>query len=134
MPSDSTVVLLGHLTREPKTRTVNTKNGEKMVSNMTVALDQYGKDEAAFVDITTWGKSAEFSVDWGKGDLIYARGNLAMDRWEMDDGTRRQKVLVNAQFAAKTRAAYKSGGDSKPQETPQPSEPDQKSEEDDLPF
>src|SRR5437660_796938 len=103
MPSFNSVVLLGHLTRDPElrytpqgiavcemalgvNRTFTRKSGEKV-------------DEVAFVDLTCWNRLAEVAAEFlKKGRPVLVAGHLAQDRWEEEGtGKKRSKLRVVAE-------------------------------------
>lgn len=100
MPSYSSVVLLGHLVRDPELR--YTPNGVA-VCDFTLAVNRkYSKkdgekvDEVAFVDVTVWNRVAEISAEYlKKGRAALVAGHLSQDRWEdKDTGQKRSKLRV----------------------------------------
>jgi single-strand DNA-binding protein len=51
-------------------------------------------DEATFVDITLWGRTAEIASEYlGKGSQILIEGRLKLDTWEKD-GKKNYKLRV----------------------------------------
>lgn len=103
MPSMNSVVLLGHLTRDPELR--YTPQGAA-VCEFTLALNRrYSKkdgekvEEVAFVDVTVWNRLAEISAEYlKKGRAALVCGHLTQDRWEdKDTGQKRSKLRVVGQ-------------------------------------
>ena len=103
MPSVNSVVILGHLTRDPELR--YTPQGAA-VCEFTLALNRrYSKkdgekvEEVAFVDVTVWNRLAEISAEYlKKGRAALVCGHLIQDRWEdKDTGQKRSKLRVVGQ-------------------------------------
>jgi len=96
MASFSNVVIVGNLTRDVELNTVATKNGDKQVADITVAVDDgYGENKAvSFIDVTLWGQPAKFASDFmGKGWPVLVHGTLKQETWEKD-GQRRSKIKI----------------------------------------
>ena len=102
MNSVNTVLLIGHLTRNPKLRT--TSSG-KAVCDFGLALNRRWLDingdshqEATFVDVTAWNQQAEvISAYCQKGRPVVVEGRLEQERWESPAGERRSRLKVVAQ-------------------------------------
>lgn len=118
MASFNSVVLLGHLARDPELR--YTPQG-KAVADFTIAVNRkYTKqngekvEDVAFIDITVWDRMGESCAEYlKKGRQALVSGHLTQDRWE-DPGTgqKRSKLKVVAE-----RVQFLGGG-SKDAETP----------------
>lgn len=101
MLSLNKVLITGRLVRDPELRYTAS---DVPVCDITLAHNRRFrggngdlKDEATFVDITFWRKSAVKLVEFfQKGDPIYVEGRLSMDQWTSKDGTRKQKVKIAA--------------------------------------
>lgn len=95
------VQIAGHLTRSPECRQVGP---DRTVCNFGIAINRRfkGKDgelkeEATFVDIEAWGRTAELVSQYlSKGAPAYIEGALKMDSWEDKDGSKRSKLKVVA--------------------------------------
>lgn len=98
MASFNRVILLGNLTRDVELK--------HLPSGMSVAefglavndrrKDQSGNwiDEATFVDITLWGRTAEVASEYlSKGSMVLIEGRLKYDAWEKD-GQKRSRLRV----------------------------------------
>jgi len=102
MNSVNTVVLLGHLTRNPRLRT--TSSG-KAVCDFGLALNRRWLDingnsqqETTFVDVTAWNQQAEVITEYcQKGRPIAIEGRLEQERWESPTGEKRSRLKVVAQ-------------------------------------
>jgi single-strand DNA-binding protein len=102
MPSFNSVVLLGHLARDPELR--YTPQGVA-VCDFTLATnrkftrkDGEKAEEVAFVDVTTWMRLAEISAEFlKKGRAVLVSGRLVQDRWQDEStGQKRSKLRVVA--------------------------------------
>ncbi len=93
--SFSNVTIAGNLTRDPEFKELSNDNS---VCNFTVAVNGFKKDDVSFVDVTAWGKTAEFVSNYfSKGKGICVVGELNQDNWEdKDTGNKRTKLFVNA--------------------------------------
>jgi single-strand DNA-binding protein len=97
MASFNRVILLGNLTRDPELRYVG--NGTA-VSDIGLAVNDRVKrndqwvEEATFVDVTLWGRTAEVANEYlSKGSSVLIEGRLKLDTWEKD-GQKRSKLHV----------------------------------------
>ncbi|NOZ40312.1 MAG: single-stranded DNA-binding protein [Planctomycetes bacterium] len=100
MASYNRVVLMGNLTRDPELRYISTGTA---VSEIGLAVNDRVKkgdqwvDEATFVDVTLWGRTAEVANEYlSKGSNILIEGRLKYDTWEKD-GQKRSKLRVVAE-------------------------------------
>lgn len=95
------VILAGNLTRDPQLRFIT---DNKAVADFGIAInhrykgkDGEMKEEATFVDIEAWGRTAELVGQYltkGRGCLV--EGRLKLDTWEDKDGQKRSKLKVVA--------------------------------------
>ncbi|KAF0240335.1 MAG: single-strand DNA-binding [Planctomycetota bacterium] len=101
MASVNKVMLLGRLTADPELR--YTPKGTavcdlRMAMNRTYTDPGSGekKEEATFVDVTAWGRTAEISAQYlKKGRQVFVEGRLKFDQWEQE-GQKRSKLSVTA--------------------------------------
>jgi single-strand DNA-binding protein len=102
MVSFNSVVLCGHLTRDPELR--YTPQGVA-VCDMGLAVNRkYTRkdgekvDQVAFVDVTAWNRLAEIAAEFlKKGRAVLVSGHLMQDRWEdPSSGQKRSKLRVVA--------------------------------------
>jgi len=99
MASFNTVILMGHLTRDPELRQAQSGN---WVAKAGIAINERApdgqggyRDEAHFFDLTFFGRTAESFGKWfQKGSLVLVEGKLQQERWETKDGQKRSKVGV----------------------------------------
>jgi single-strand DNA-binding protein len=108
----NTVILAGHLTRDPELRPLS---GEKVVVNFSLAInrryksaDGEVKEESTFVDCEAWGRTAELIGQYlAKGSAAYVEGRLKLDAWQDKDGKNRNRLKVvvdNVQFVGPPKA------------------------------
>ncbi|MEX0824850.1 MAG: single-stranded DNA-binding protein [Pirellulaceae bacterium] len=98
MASFNRVVLLGNLTRDIELRFTP---GGTPVTEVGLAVNDRRKnqagewvEEATFVDITLWGRTAEVASEYlSKGSQVLIEGRLKLDTWETD-GQKRSKLRV----------------------------------------
>ena len=97
MASYNRVVLLGNLTRDPELRYIPSGMA---VSDIGLAVNDRVKrndqwvEEATFVDVTLWGRTAEIANEYlSKGSPVLIEGRLKLETWEKD-GQKRSKLKV----------------------------------------
>ena len=101
MASLNRVFLIGNLTRDPELRytpsgTAVNKFG--LAINRIYTQDGEKKEDTCFVDIVTWGKTAENCQNYlSKGRPILVEGRLQFSSWETPEGQRRTKLEVVAE-------------------------------------
>ncbi|MCC7476346.1 MAG: single-stranded DNA-binding protein [Pirellulales bacterium] len=100
MASFNRVILVGNLTRDPELRYIPSGTA---VSDVTVAVNDRIKrndqwvDEATFVDVTLWGRTAEIANEYlSKGSPVLIEGRLKLDRWEKD-GQKHSRLRVTCE-------------------------------------
>jgi len=101
MPNHSTVIQIGHLTRDPELR--STPSGKQVAKSGVATNHRYGsgeaaKDEVCFIDFEVWGAAAESLAKRAhKGDAILIEGRLKMDEWtDKTSGQKRTKHVISA--------------------------------------
>lgn len=98
MQSFNRVVLVGNLTRDVEVRFLSSGMA---VTDLGLAVNDRRKnqagewiDEATFVDVTLWGRTAEVAGEYlSKGAPVLIEGRLKLDTWEAD-GQKRSKLKV----------------------------------------
>lgn len=96
------VMLIGNLTRDPE---ASATNSGMALAKFTVAVNRRfnnrageAQEEVAFIDVESWGKTAEFVSKWlNKGTRVYVEGRLKFDRWQDKSGNNRSKLSVTAE-------------------------------------
>jgi single-strand DNA-binding protein len=102
----NTVVLAGHLTRDPEMRPLA---GDKVVVSFSLAInrrfkspDGEIKEDSTFVDCEAWGRTAELIGQYlAKGSAAYVEGRLKLDNWQDKEGQKKSRLKVvvdNVQF------------------------------------
>lgn len=90
------VILIGHLGRDPETRT--TQSG-MTVGNFTLATTERfkGEDRTEWHRIVAFGKLAEICGQYlTKGKQVYVEGRLQTRDWEDKDGNKRSTTEIIA--------------------------------------
>jgi single-strand DNA-binding protein len=100
MASFNKVILLGNLTRDPEVRytpkgTAVTELG-MAVNRVYTAENGEKREEATFVDVTLWGRTAEIAGEYlKKGRPVFIEGRLQLDTWDdKQSGQKRSKLKV----------------------------------------
>lgn len=115
----NTVMLAGHLTRDPQRRSLA---NERTVVSFSLAInrrfkgaDGEVKEDSTFVDCEAWGRTAELVGQYlAKGSACYLEGRLKLDSWEDKDGGKRSRLKVvadNVQFLGKPKAKAGEAGE-----------------------
>lgn len=91
------VILIGRLTRDPEKSYTTT--GTAVAKFGFATSNGFGENKKSiFVDITSWGKQAEFVTTYfTKGKEILIEGRLDFDSWESKEGEKRSKLYVTAE-------------------------------------
>ena len=96
------VVLVGRLTRDAEQS--YTQSGYALLK-FSIAVNRRRKqgeqwvDEANFFDITSFGRQGEAIASYmTKGRQVAVEGQLRQDRWESQDGSKRSKVYIDANY------------------------------------
>lgn len=94
------IILVGRLAQDVELRYI--AGTGTPVATFTVAVEREfagkdGKREVDFIDVQTWGKSAESCSNYiGKGSLVSVQGSLRIEKYEARDGSKRTSARVNA--------------------------------------
>ncbi len=99
MPNFNAVILMGHLTAKPEL--LHAQSG-KSWCKFSVAVNEYfstkdgePSERVSFIDVACFGRQAEAICRYlDKGDPILVDGRLTQDRWETEDGQKRNKLRV----------------------------------------
>lgn len=97
----NTVLLGGHLTRDPEVKRI----GDQAVANFGIAINHRTKgpngepkETVAFVDLEAWGRTAELVGQYlTKGSACVVEGRLKYDAWQDSEGKNRSKLKVVAE-------------------------------------
>lgn len=97
MPNYNLVVLMGNLTRSPELK--YSPAGTPICEFGLAVNKQYKeKKEVCFVDVTAFGKTAEFVAQYFvKGQAVIVTGELVFEQWENSDGTKHSRHKVRAE-------------------------------------
>jgi single-strand DNA-binding protein len=145
------VLLIGNLTRDPEIRYMPKGTA---VADIGLAInrswkndDGEKKEETTFVDVTLWGRQAEFAEKYlRKGRATFIEGRLHLDSWDdKQTGQKRSKLKVIGETMQLLGGRGESEGSSGPPAgqwrtapTPRqrqiPKDPDLNAEPDDIPF
>lgn len=97
MASFNRVVLVGNVTRDIELRYIQSGTA---VTDVGLAVNDRVKrgnewvEEATFIDITLWGRTAEVASEYlSKGSSVLIEGRLKLDQWEKD-GQKHSKLKV----------------------------------------
>lgn len=99
------VMLIGNLTKDPESRAA----GQHTIASFAIAVnrrskgqDGQAKEDVSFFDCEAWNKTGELVMTYlKKGRTVLVEGRLQQDRWESQDGQKRNKVKIvaeNVQF------------------------------------
>jgi len=87
-------VCVGRVTRDVELRYIASGMA---VCDLGIAINEKRKDkeETLFLDVTVWGKTAEFCSNYiSRGRLVLIDGRLQMDKWTDKEGNVRSKVKL----------------------------------------
>ncbi len=143
MASFNKVILVGNLTRDVEIRytqggTAVTEIG--LAVNDRVKRDGQWVDEATFVDITLWGRTAEVASEYlSKGSSVLIEGRLKLDTWEQE-GQKKYKLkvvgermqMLGGRGGSQGQSNQNSNAYSAPVGSEQPTTPE--TPNDDIPF
>lgn len=97
MPNYNLVILMGHLTRSPE---LKYSGAGTPICEFGLAVNKQYKDkkEVCFIDVTAFGKTAEFVAQYfDRGHAVIVTGELVFRQWDHSDGTKRSKHEVRAE-------------------------------------
>lgn len=134
MASDTNqVTLVGRLTRDPELRATA---GGTSLCEIGIAVNSTQKnretseweDVAHFFNVTVWGKAGGGGMSetvakyCSKGDRVAVTGRLQQQRWEGDNGSKRERVSVVASGVQFLTTKEERESKSQTQSTPEPQE------------
>lgn len=80
------VILIGRLTKDPELRYSPQGNA---VTTFTIACDRYGSEDADFIPIVTFKKTAESAANYlRKGRMCAVEGSVRVESYENNEGKR----------------------------------------------
>ena len=136
------VFAIGRLTRDSELKYTG---GGLAIAKFSIACNSRAKkgdewiDEASFLDVSVFGKSAESLNQYLlKGKQIAVQGRLKQERWE-SDGQNRSKIVINAdsvQLLGGDKNSHGSGSDARnsPSRAPETVSDNPPDFPDDIPF
>lgn len=94
------VILMGRLTKDPETRYTQTNNTQ--VTSFSLAVNRRfakeGEQQADFINIVAWSKTAEFvSKYFKKGQQVAVVGKLQTRTWDDEQGQKHYVTEVVAE-------------------------------------
>jgi single-strand DNA-binding protein len=132
----NSITLIGNITRDPELR--YTPSG-KAICSFSIAVAQYKKDDewiSDFFNCVVWGKLAENAAkSLFKGDKVILSGKIYVEQWEdKKSGDKRQatKIRVDNMGPELTFATCEVSRNDKAK--PRQSEPDERPEDDEVPW
>ncbi|MDR2351074.1 MAG: single-stranded DNA-binding protein [Endomicrobium sp.] len=103
LPEQNSVIMVGRLTRDPELRRTGTG---KAVCSFDIAISRRIKDsvtgewkdaDPTFVPVIVWEEQAERCGErLKKGSPVHVEGRLRTNKWEGNDGTKRNRLEVVA--------------------------------------
>lgn len=118
------VILMGRLTADPEMKQTNSGTAYCKFSvavNRSFADKQTGERQADFINVTAWGKTAEFVTKYfHKGSMIIVEGELRNNNYTDGNGIKHYSMDVYASNVAFSETKAASQGQ---QTTQQPSQP-----------
>jgi single-strand DNA-binding protein len=137
MASVNKAIILGNLGADPELR--YTPTGQAVTSFSLATTEKY-KDKSGAAqsrtewhNVVCWGRLAEIAKDYlKKGSPVYIEGRIQYRSYDDKDGIKRYRTEIVA--TGLQLLGSRPGGESKPAEAPDTSEPTMPVEEDDLPF
>lgn len=77
-------IFVGRLTKDPETKQVSETMNK---TEFSIAVDREGTKEVDFIDIITWGKTAENCAKFiAKGSLVLCEGRVQKRKYENKEG------------------------------------------------
>ena len=101
LPDLNRVFLAGRLTRSPELKFIPSGTAVcelgLAVSRKYRTKDGEQKEDVVFVNVTCWGKTAEYvGENFKKGRPVMVEGRLTSDEWETPGKEKRNKLSVTA--------------------------------------
>ena len=126
-------ILIGRMTADPELKQTNSG---KSVSSFRIAVNrQRDREKVDFLDIVTWGKTAEFVNQWfSKGEPIGVDGRIETRSYEDKNGNKRTAVEIVAEGVFFIGSKSTSKAEEKPTESEQGCFEEVEGDPNDLPF
>jgi single-strand DNA-binding protein len=96
----NSVVISGRVTKDVELRYLPSGMA---IASFPLAVQEDRKNaeggyDTNFIDVTAWGKTAEFVANHsGKGLRLIVNGRLKQEKWQDKDGANRSKISVTAE-------------------------------------
>ena len=90
MKFENNVMFTGRLGRDAEVKV--TASGKTLIK---FSLGNTYKDETTWLDVVVWENEA--ATNFKKGNIVFVRGFLKQENWEAKDGTKRSRLVCNAQ-------------------------------------
>ena len=97
MPNLNKVTLIGHVGKDPETKTFSSSKSVTKTS-LAVSSKYNGVEETEWFNLVFWDKLGETVQDYvKKGSPIYVEGRQKTNKWEGQDGVTRyrQEIICN---------------------------------------
>lgn len=124
------VIMIGHLARDIELRYTQSQIaiGKTAIAvTRKYTLNGERREEACFIDLTFFGKSAEIANQYlGKGSKLAVEGYLKFEQWQDNNGQNRSKHSIAVESmemlgdAKQNNQGYQQGAPKKPQQQKQP--------------
>jgi len=145
MPDINKVFLAGRLTRDPELKYI--PSGTALckiglaVSRKYKTKSGENKEESLFINLTTWGATAEFCNEYmKKGTPVHVDGRLTMNEWDdKDTGKKRSIIEVSVERIQQlawngSKHGYLDSNDHQSKQKPKPRVIEEPLPQDDIPF
>lgn len=106
--------IIGNLTADPKSRTVETANGQQLICNFTVAVNRArgGQETADFFRVACWRKQAENAMKYlKKGSKVCVMGPVSVRAYLSNDGQACASLEVTAENIEYLNSRAQNGGE-----------------------
>lgn len=88
--------IVGNLTRDLELREVPYKGEKRLVTELPIASNRRGSEEADYVTAVVWGKDAENACKYlKKGSGVAVSGDIQIEKYETDAGKGMTVKLIN---------------------------------------
>lgn len=124
MQDINSVTIVGRITRDLDDKTYRVSAGGVACANISLAVNKSVKkdnqwtDEASFIDVVIFGKTAENLKQYlTKGTQVGILGYLKQDRWQDKEGHNRSSISVVANTVQLLGGKRDSGNNTQPQQS-----------------
>jgi len=96
----NSIFISGNLTKDVDFKTTQTGKyvcSFSIANNKSYLVEGEKKQETSFINVEAWGKVAENCNNYlAKGSAVLIIGQIKQDRWEEEDGKKRDKIKIIA--------------------------------------